>query len=106
MPKNKRKRKRPAVILVESGPYHNYHICKNNNCRSLVQVNYRVTHFIPQYVSGETLYDPDGRYETIYSGNCDVTGYKCPKCGKVNALWQHLGEYTSDDLISRQQTSN
>jgi hypothetical protein len=98
MPRSKRVT--PCVEILEPGPYHAYHICPNPKCRSLLRVNSRLTHHVRHVVGFE--YDPNGPGGSIYSNESDIDGYKCPNCGQITALWNHLGEWTTDELRALQ----
>lgn len=65
---------------MEKGP-HDYHICENSDCKSLVRV-----------VKGSLMLVDDYK---------QYQGWNCPVCQRKHYLWPHLGEYTSEDLKTK-----
>lgn len=88
-----KKQEAPLVVLVNEGPRHPFHICKNNGCRSLVRVNKLEEKFFPKEEIG---FEWNGE-GPIYSNECTMRGYTCPSCGKFSSLW-NPNEFTAEEL--------
>lgn len=87
-----KKQEEPLVVLVNEGPRHPFHICREKDCRSLVRVNKLEEKFFPKEEIGfECGVGP------TYSNECTMKGYTCPSCGEFNALWSP-NEYTAEEL--------
>lgn len=82
------------ITVVAVGPHHNYHICKNDQCRSVLQIDRLEHKHFPSKLMSVSL----SSSESVYSTPSNSQGYTCPQCGDFNDLWVHLGEYTSADL--------
>ena len=82
------------VVLMEKGP-HDYDLCKRFQCKSLVRV-----------IKAEDfpIYEEDtNRYGQTFKRLSGRTykGWKCPTCGNINDMWEHHGQYTSEDLKNK-----